>query len=262
MAKDKTTTAATVVEGLDARLQSVFAKLPEADQAEILKMDLESQIDALELFSSLAASVTVGNDITFKDAKPKQEKAIILSPGGVGCRPGTKFRVFLEGTVHINTADFKENWKEKMFKGKQYFYNCNYKFRDAVTGKEFGIWSSPSLRVLEKIPTHAATPHLVKADPMIELEYIGKIEGKEILSKEHGIELTKGNSSHVFKVRVADNVVYNAYKPGCVNSLNPIDPYEGNTDGPVSRDDATRSNYERMMALQAGGNDVAGLLAQ
>lgn len=261
MSKKDTTVATDLLVGLDQRLQAVFAALSAEEQAEISIMSMDEKVDALELIASLNASLTVGGDTAFKDAKPEQDNAVILSPGGMGLRAGTKFRAYLLGTVHIFSKDIKENWKEFKGKTQTFFYNSNYKFRD-MNGKEFGIWSSPTLRILEKIPTHASLPSIVKADPLVEIHYVGKVEGKEVLKQQYGIELTKGNAAHVFTVKVAEGVTYNPYIKGCVNSLNSPTPVENDSATPVSREEATRANYERLMALQSGGNDVAGLLAQ
>jgi hypothetical protein len=260
MAKENKLTT-EVVAGLDQRLQTIFNGLSASEQAEIALMNMEEKVQSLELIASLAASASIGGDMAFKVAKPEQDSTVILSPGGIGLRAGTTFRAYLLGTVHIFSKDMKENWKEFKGKTQTFFYNSNYKFRD-MNGKEFGIWSSPTLRILEKIPTHASLPSIVKADPLVEITYVGKIEGKEVLKQEYGIELTKGNAAHVFTVKVAEGVQYNPYIKGCVNSLNSPVPVESDSASPVSREEATRANYERLMALQSGGNDVAGLLAQ
>jgi hypothetical protein len=261
MAKKEVVASVIETAGLDQRLQAIFTALTAEEQAEVSIMSADDRVQALELISSLAASATIGGDMTFRDAKPEQDNTVILSPGGMGLRPGTTFRAYLLGTVHIFSKTIKENWKE--FKGntQTFYYNSNYKFRD-MNGKEFGIWASPTLRILEKIPTHASLPSIVKADPLVEIHYVGKIEGKDLLKQEYGIELIKGNAAHVFKVKVADGVQYNPYIKGCVNSLNSPFPIESDSGNPVSREEATRANYERLMALQANGNDVAGLLAQ
>lgn len=256
----KETKTSDVVAGLDERLQAVFAGLTKEEQAEIAVMGIEEKVEALELMASLASSVTAGGDIAFKDARPEKDNLQILTPGGIGLRAGTTFRAYLLGTVHVFSKDVKENWKEFKGKTQTFFYNSYYKFRD-INGKEFGIWSSPTLRDLEKVPTHAALPSMVKADPMVQISYIGKVEGKEILKQEHGIELTKGNAAHVFKVKVAESVNYNPYIKGCINSLNSPTPVENDSATPVSREDATRANYERLMALEDHW-DVAELLAQ
>jgi len=261
MAKENKTTTTEVVAGLDQKLQAIFNGLSASEQAEIAIMNMEEKVQSLELIASLAASATIGGDMGFKDAKPEQDSTVILSPGGIGLRPGTTFRAYLLGTVHIFSKDMKENWKEFKGKNQTFFYNSNYKFAD-MNGKEFGIWSSPTLRILEKIPTHASLPSIVKANPLVEIHYVGKVEGKEVLKQQYGIELTKGNAAHVFTVKVADGVQYNPYIKGCVNSLNSPVPVESDSANPVSREEATRANYERLMALQSGGSDVAGLLAQ
>jgi hypothetical protein len=261
MVKENKTVSTDVVTGLEPRLKAIFASLTTAEQAELSVMNVQERQDALDLMASLAASATAGNDIIFKDAKPEQDNAVILTPGGMGLRAGSKFRAYLLGTVHIFSKEIKENWKEFIGKTQTFYYNSYYKFRD-VNGKEFGIWSSPTLRILEKLPTHASLPGMVKSDPLVEISYIGKIEGKEILKQEHGIELQKGNVAHVFKVKVPESVSYNPYIKGCINNLNSPTPVESDSDTPVSREEATRANYERLMALQSGGSDVAGFLAQ
>jgi hypothetical protein len=102
MAKDNKTTVTTdVVAGLDARLQAVFATLTTDEQAELSVMGVEERQDALELMASLAASSKIGGEIAFKEAKPEQDNAVILTPGGIGLRAGSKFRAYLLGTVHI-----------------------------------------------------------------------------------------------------------------------------------------------------------------
>jgi hypothetical protein len=224
-------------------------------------MPLDEVIANLEIVADLAASANIAGDVAFKDARPEQINIPVLTAGGIGLRAGSKFRAYLLGTVHIFSKEIKENWKE--FKGttQTFYYNSYYKFRD-VNGKEFGVWASPTLRILEKIPTHASLPGLVKNDPMVEVSYHGKIEGKERLKQEFGVELTKGNAAHVFNVKVAEGVVYNAYMKGCINSLNSPTPTESSKDGSITREDATRANYERLMALQSGSSDVAGFLAQ
>jgi hypothetical protein len=45
-----------------------------------------------------------------------------------------------------------------------------------------------------------------------------------------------------------------------LNSPFPIESDE--TAGTVSREEATRANYEKLMALQNGGDAISGLLAQ
>jgi hypothetical protein len=261
MSKKETAITNEVAASLDANLQSVFAALTDAEKAEMSVMSPEERVQALELMASLSASAEFSGDTVFKDAKPEQDTTVVLSPGGMGLRAGTKFVAYLQGTIHIFAKDIKENWKEYKEGNKTYFYNSNYKFRD-LNGKEFKIWASPTLRILEKIPTHSATPSLVKSDPLVEIHYIGKIEGKEVLKQEYGIELTKGNSAHVFKVKVAEGVKFNPYVKACVNSLNsPFPIQSSDSNESVTREEATRAMYERLMALQ-GGNEISAFIAQ
>ena len=260
----ETTAADVAAMALEPRLQAVLASLTAEERTGILALSSEEQIEQLEMIASIEASATMGGDVAFVSAKPTQENILILTAGGPGLRAGTTIRGYLMGIVHVFAKEMKENWKE--FKGKKqvFFYNSYFKFKDA-NGKEFGIWNSPALRNLEKIPTHAATPALVGKNPLVEIKYVGKIEGKEVLKQQYGLELTKGNAAHVFIPKVEDGVRFNAYVKGAVNSLNSPVPVESEEEaGTVTREDATRSNYERLMQLQAqaeGGSSVAGLLS-
>jgi hypothetical protein len=262
--KNETTTPAVAAESLtlSPKLQAVLESLSAEERADILAMEPEAQVDALEMIASLENSENVATDVEFVAAKPERDDILILTAGGPGLRAGKKIRAFLMGTVHVFAKEMKENWKEYKGRTQTFFYNSYFKFKD-INGKEFGIWSSPTLRILEKIPTHASTPSLVAQNPMVEIKYVGLVEGKEVLKQVYGIELTKGNKAHVFQVNVASGVRYNAYVKGCVNSLNSPFPIESDeTAGTVSREEATRANYEKLMALQNGGDAISGLLAQ
>lgn len=255
MAKNKTET------GLDAKYSAILADMSAEDRAELEVLTSDEQIAKLNFLLSIQASALVASDVEFKDIKPVKENINILMAGKAGLTAGTKIRAYLMGTVHIFSREFKENWKEFQGETGTFYYNSYIKFR-GVDGLEFGIWGSPTLRLLEKVPTNAATPDLVKVDPMVEVTYVGKIEGRERLAKEFGIELRQGNSSHVFIVKVANGVKYDAYVKGCVNSLNAPFPIEKSATGTVTREEATRSNYEKLMAVQNNGGAISGLLAQ
>jgi len=259
--QQQTETGVELMSALPVRLQAILRGLTVEEQAELSLMPLDEAVASLEIVADLAESASAAADVTFKEAKPEQVNIPVLTAGSLGLRAGSKFRAYLLGTVHIFSKEIKENWKE--FKGvtQTFYYNSYFKFRD-VNGKEFGVWSSPTLRILEKIPTHASLPGMVKTDPMVEVSYHGKIEGKERLKQEFGIELTKGNAAHVFNVKVADGVVYNPYIKGCINNLNSPTPVESASAAGISREEATRANYEKLMALQSGSSDVAGFLAQ
>ena len=246
---------------LDAKYNALLADMTADERAEIEALSSEEQVAKLDFLLSLQSSaVVVAGE--FKDIKPVKENINILIAGGIGLKAGTKIRAQLMGTVHVFSKEFKENWKEFQGTNATYFYNSYYKLRGA-DGVEFGIWSSPTLRMLEKIPTHASLPTLVKNDPMVEITYVGKIEGRERLAKEFGIELRQGNSAHVFQTKVEASVKYDAYVKGCVNSLNSPTPVEKSSTETVSREEATRANYEKLMALQNNGAPtIAGALAQ
>ena len=259
MAKAKTDN--TTTDGLE-KYSAILADMTSEQREAIDALSTEDKAAKLDFLLSIQSSAVVANDVEFVDVKPVKENIEILIAGGLGLTAGTRIRAYLMGTVHIFSKEFKENWKEfKGDNGTTFFYNSYIKFQ-GVDGKEFGIWNSPTLRMLEKVPTHSALPELVKANPMVEVTYVGKIEGRDRLAKEFGIELRQGNSAHVFQPRVAAGVKYDAYVKGCVNSLNSPFPIERSEAGTVSREEATRSNYEKLMALQNNGSVIAGALAQ
>jgi hypothetical protein len=262
MAKAKTDIATTSTEGLE-KYSAILADMTSEQTEAINALSNEEKLAKLDFLLSIQTSALVANDVDFVDVKPVKENIEILIAGGLGLTAGTRIRAFLMGTVHIFSRDFKENWKEfKGDNGTTYFYNSYIKFQ-GVDGKEFGIWNSPTLRMLEKVPTHASLPELVKANPMVEVTYVGKIEGRDRLAKEFGIELRQGNSAHVFQPKIAAGVKYDSYVKGCVNSLNSPFPIERGEAGTiVTREEATRSNYEKLMALQNNGSVIAGALAQ
>jgi hypothetical protein len=253
--------ASEVVSALTEGQKAILGSMDADGVAELSTMTIEEVQQTLDLIASLGSSANMAGDVEFVDAKPEREDIAILTAGSAALRAGTKIRAYLLGTVHIFSKSMKENWKEFKTEKQLYFYNSYYKFRD-MNGKEFGIWASPTLRVLEKIPTHASTPALVAQDPLVEISYFGKIEGKERLKQEFGLELSKGNAAHVFTVRVPANVKVQNYIKGSINSLNSPVPVESSADTSVSREEATRQNYEKLMALQGGDQGVAGILAQ
>jgi len=262
MAKTKNAIVDDFAAELDADLAAIYDGLSEEDKAELSVMSLEEKMNALQLAGSLKSSSNV--DVVFNEVSANETENInILIPGGFGLRAGTEITAYLMGTYHVISKSVKENWKELVDEdGTVYYYNNYYKFRD-INGTIFGIWASPTLSILQKIPTHSATPSLVKADPLVRVKYIGKVEGKEILKQEYGIELSKGNSSHVFITSVAGNVVFDRYVKGCINHLNSPTPKKTKKSGLTSFE-ASKANYERIMAVQAGADssDFTKLLAQ
>jgi hypothetical protein len=259
MAKTKADTA-TTTDGLE-KFAAILADMTPDQQTALATLTDEEKVAKLEFLLSIQSSAVFANDVEFLDVKPVKENIEILTAGGMGLTAGTRIRAFLLGTVHVYTKDFKPNWKIFTSEnGATYYYNSYIKFQN-VQGIDFGIWNSPTLRMLEKVPTNAALPELVKSNPLVEVNYVGKIEGRERLSKEFGIELRQGNSAHVFQPKIAAGVKYDSYVKGCVNSLNSPFPIERAEAGSVSRDEATRSNYEKLMALQNNGSTISASLA-
>lgn len=154
----------------------------------------------------------------------------------------------LVGTVPMWSLEPKENWKEEEAEGRKYWTSLHYKFKNVKTGEEFGVFNNSTLFNLQKILTSSSSPEL--ADPTVGITYIGKIEGKERLSKEFGIELTKGTSAHVTKLSLPKDVKIDAYQAGCVNyTRNPMPNFGSKVK--ISRAEQARLNYAAIEARKA-----------
>jgi hypothetical protein len=154
---------------------------------------------------------------------------------------------FLVGTVPMWSLEPKENWKEEKAEGRTYWTSVHYKFI-GKDGKTFGLFSSSTLFNLQKIATSATDP--VLTNPLIGVKYIGKIEGKEILKEQHGIEITKGNSAHVCKILTGKDVKIDPFMAGCVNyTRNPL-PNFGSKEK-LSKIEQAKANFAAIEARKA-----------
>lgn len=157
---------------------------------------------------------------------------------------GQKIRGRFLGTVPMFSKDFKENWDTLEVDGKTIYMSSHYAFEDA-NGKKFGIFASSTLWKLQKIPT--AVSGKAFSNPLVEVTYVGKVEGRDVLKELYGIELTKGNSAHIFDV-LCENTVDMTVK-GCINYLrNPV-PNFGAEKSSVSSIEQARQNWERQQRL-------------
>ena len=158
------------------------------------------------------------------------------------------------GTVPMWSTEPKENWKEEEAEGRKYWTSLHYKFLDVKSKKPFGIFGSSTLFNLQKIATSETDPALT--NPVVGVRYLGKIEGKEILEKEHGIVLTKGTSAHVAKLLTTPLVVIDPYFAGCCNyTRNPLPNFGTKTK--MSKIDQAKANFaaqEARRELRDSGN--------
>jgi hypothetical protein len=248
MAKDKNANAVST-DVVDPRYMAVLADYSDKEKEDFMKLSPEEKEAEVTFLLSLQASATAATDIVMADIQPEKSNIQILNAGGPGLRAGTKIKAFLHGTVFVHTKEFKENWTEIIGANGTKFYQNAYLLFSGIDGKEFGIWSGATLRDLEKVPTKSSDPTISK-NPLVEINYLGKIEGKERLEAEFGIKLKTGNSCHVFKNKVEAGFKVDAYKKGCINPLNSSEPFENVSGVIVTREEATKANYERLMALQ------------
>lgn len=261
-AVDAASTVVGATVGLDARLSAVFATLTPEEQKEFEAMSLEDRILELSMIADISeSSVSLLKGANLKAAKEENINLPILTAGGPGLRAGTKIAAFFMGVHHVFSKEVKENWKP--FKGNKqmYYYNSYLKFKTR-DGKEFGIWNSATLSILTKVLTHSSAPGIIAKDPLVAITYVGLVEGREVLERDYGIVLTTGNKAHVFTTDIEEGAQIMQYKKGVFCNLNAPTPIESDEDSAaITKEDATRSNYERLMALQSPENQVTQLLA-
>ena len=260
-AVDATSTVVGATVGLDARTSAVYNALTADEKKDFDALSLEERIAELSAIADIEeSSAALAKTAEMKEAKEEKLNLTILTAGGPGLRAGTKITAFFMGVVHIFSKELKPNWKEYKGKNHMFSYNSYLKFKDR-NGREFGIWNSATLSILTKVPTHSSLPAKIAKDPLVTIEYVGKIEGREVLERDYGIKLTAGNSAHVFNTLIEKGVEVAQYVPGVICSLNAPFPIESDDDVKVSKDEATRMNYEKLMGLQGPGSQVSQLLS-
>jgi len=252
MAKNKQTEV-EASDVIDQKYLAVLSDYSDKEKEAFLKLSEEEKEEEVAGLLALQASAVALTDIEMTETKPEQESIKIYSAGGPGLRAGSKIKAYLMGTHHVFAKEFKENWKEFVAQDGTVFFTNDYLQFKGLDGKVFGVWGGATLRSLEVVPTLSSATGQI--DPLVEISYIGKIEGRERLAKEFGIKLTQGNSCHIFTTKVDARVKYDKYTKGCTNSLNRPFPIQNN--GPViTRDEATRINYEKIMNAQNNSNVV------
>jgi hypothetical protein len=241
---------------LSTRTQAFVDGLDEDAAESFLSMSVQEQDDYIALSESFSAADVRG--IELEMAKAENENMPILRVGMAPLVAGAKIAARLKGTRFIYSKEHKENWKKfKASNGDIYYTNSYSVFENLKTGKEFGIWSYATLRILEKIPTKEVYGPTSKFNnPIVQIEYLGKIEGRDVLAKDHGIILTEGSSAHVFKVEVEKGHPTFQYEAGCLNPLNSPTPIVRNGEK-VDRVEATKSRFDKLAALNGNNNGLA-----
>lgn len=258
MAK-KDTMVSTEVK-VDAKFTALLSTFSEKEVQDFNLLTDEVKEMRLAIFNDMASAIAVDLG-DFVELGQKNENIEIYSAGGPMLREGSVTRARLHGTIYIKSKDFKENWAVKQDDNGATYYQNQFFQLETLGGNAFGIWNYPTLRKLEKIKTVTSGSLAGGKDPIVEITYVGKIEGRDILKQKYGIDLKQGNSAHIFIVKAEKSAKVDEYAAGCVNPLN-SNTLESSTGPKLSRDEATRANFEKLMAIQSGSNDVAGLLAQ
>lgn len=224
-----------------------------ADQVERLeKMDAEALKIHIETFEAALADADAFNFVDLEE--DVQDTMKVFTVGDLVA--GQVLAGRLKGVRHIYSKKVKENWKEfALPDGSILYYNSIFVFSSADGKTEWGIFKSPTLSILEKATTKSSGSG--KKDPAVQLTYIGKVEGREVLEKEHGIKLTKGQSAHVFKVRTEPNTEILKYEVrGVVNSLNSPLPMISGAKAGVDKTQASAQNYKRLQQASMGNSAV------
>lgn len=194
-----------------------FSKLKENEKLDLLAAIEEMQND-VEVIGKASGEQVIDFEETSVTGKEENEDCLILKAGGIGLTKRTVIVARFLGTMPMFTDKKKEYWTEVKIGDKKWYLNMYFKFA-TTSGKEFGIYQSPMLRILKKVFTHTATPNLVSVDPIVRIEYFGEIESAERLKEEFNFELQKGNSAHAFRVYLNKDAKIDRYAVECVNYL-------------------------------------------
>lgn len=208
--------------------------------------DKLSFLVTIELAGSL-----VPTDLDFESADQVEDQTPIIrfatEKHPEGLKAGSTIVGKLLGYMPIFSPEAKENWTQKMFDGKVFYENGFFKFQKIDGSGTFGVYASASLWRLKKIATKATNP-LRYENPIVKIEYVGLVEGKDVLKDKYGIEITTGNSAHVCNILVGSGQkTENLMIKGIVNYLREPKPILASTD--ARADDAiANDNYAAQVA--------------
>jgi hypothetical protein len=183
----------------------------------------ERRVETLELMLSTKAALVIADQVDFDevDSGEDREEIQIFSAGGLGCPKGTVIVAEFLGTMPMFSMKPKENWDKETepTSGNNFWRNQYYLFRDQKTGRKFGLYKAPCLnKVLPKLPT-AESCRTVGKNPLVKIEYIGKVVGKDVLKEKYDLEIQSGNEAHVHIVSLQKGVKFDRYARGVKNYL-------------------------------------------
>lgn len=160
------------------------------------------------------------------------------------------------GTVPMFSLEPKENWEETVVEGKKVWLNQHYLFKNPKTGDLFGLHDArASLWILEKISTSMTNPSI--PNPVVKIDYVGIVEGKDVLEKEYGIKLKTGKEAHVAKVLTQKGTQIDTYASGAVNLTRDPRPNFGSAEK-VDRMTQNARNFERAKGIHGAQPVIAG----
>lgn len=243
----------TLLKGYTAEQREEFDKLSAAEKTA-----------RLEMLARFAKPATTGTEMEEAVGATREEYPII-SPASLVA--GMKIVGRFLGTKFMFSTEEKKNWEVEVIPtaqgNKKIWVNRHYVLEDLESGEKFGVFKSPSLnKVLPKVPTRAAYEfHRGDApeglvNPVVELEYVGHIEGVEKLKNEYDLQITNGNSSHVFFVRLPKGFTYDGYATGVVNWINEPTPNFG-TSEKLEGQEARERDLRRLRGADAAQAQIA-----
>lgn len=266
---------------LTPELQKIHKGLDEKDLKAFsrLRSD-EEKVNYLQTIANLSKIVADDADL-FVDAEEigvEEEGVVLLSAGGAGLRAGQVITGEFLGTMPMWSTEKKANWKSDKIEGRSVWFNSNYRVK-LKDGTIVGIFQTPSLSVLKKVPTLATKSAARNAlpfdmingvktlrNPRVRIEYVGLIEGAERLKAEYNMEITDGDKAHVFKVGFEKGFVFNRYVKGIVNLMKTPKPNFGTEEGEqLSLSEMLISSFEKYSTEDTyllGSNQAAAQLAQ
>jgi hypothetical protein len=227
-----------------------FNALDEEERLELLEMQIGLQDDVKKLEGK----------IDLENVGYKADGATIFmldgdgDKGVRGIKAGSKIKAQFLGFSYIFSDEAIENWTSvKTADGMATKYRSEYARFRRTNGKEFGIFTCPMMRnALRTLLTNSATPNRVAKDPVVEIEYFGKVS-KEVAKKDFNFEYTATGKAHAVRVLKEKGAVEDLSAGIHCYLTSPIPA------GKLNRDDLTNEEAELMAyERQVESNKVIG----
>jgi hypothetical protein len=235
------------IAGLKGEDLKEFNALEDADKIELLELQLGIDSDALSLDGKVELEKT--------GFKTDGINILVLGAEGIrGLVAGRKVTAMFMGISYIFSDKSIENWTEVVTAdGKEKKWRSEYARFRKTNGVEFGIFTCPMMRnALRTLVTNSSSPKLTAKDPIVTIEYFGKVS-KDVASKDFDFVMTTGSETHAVIVRKEKGALENLNR-GIHNYL--VSPTPTSK---VDTDDMTRGEMEALSySNQVRANEEAG----